>query len=315
MAAKVRGMLTKETDQNQEIFKWNVGPSIFRMLPRLGARLMTWDLGLSGNQSRSVIRWPENGSLSDPAHVRGGNPILFPFSARTFHKSKIGNWKSPDGEIRPMPMHGFARDANFDIVSANDQSIQLSMGPTPETRSIYPFEYLFQVSYKFEQLALEVEFTLENKGEEKIPWSAGHHFYFTLPWHSGFRRENYRIVFPGCKSVYHGADGSLVPTDFKGGEVSMDDPPLVDRIHFRLKENKVKFGLKTGEEDVTIIVSEAARPFPGGTVVTWSESNDSPYYCVEPWMGPPNSPEHKKGLHWVEPGETDRFKVRVTLEE
>ena len=89
----------------------------------------------------------------------------------------------------------------------------------------------------------------------------------------------------------------------------------MDRIHFRLKENRVKFGLKNGEEDVTILVSDAARPLPGATVVTWTKSAESPFYCVEPWMGPPNSPENKKGLHWVEPGETDRFLVKVTLEE
>jgi len=214
-----------------------------------------------------------------------------------------------------MPMHGFARDRHFDMLEENNESIKLKLIPTNEDREAYPFEYEFQVAYGFEMLALEVEFTLQNLDDQKIPWSAGHHFYFTLPWQSGFGRGHYRIIFPGCKGVYQAADGSLVPTDFKGGEVSMDDPTLVDRIHHRLKENKVRFGLKNGEEDVTVIVSDSVRPLPGATVVTWTQSNDSPFYCVEPWMGPPNSPEHKKGLHWVEPGETDRFKVRISLEE
>ena len=60
---------------------------------------------------------------------------------------------------------------------------------------------------------------------------------------------------------------------------------------------------------------ETFDPLPGATVVTWTEFDDSPFYCVEPWMGPPNSPEHKKGLHWVEPGETESFNVKVSLEE
>ena len=37
----------------------------------------------------------------------------------------------------------------------------------------------------------------------------------------------------------------------------------------------------------------------------------APFYCVEPWMGPPNAPEHKVGLHYVAPGETQRFSVQV----
>jgi galactose mutarotase-like enzyme len=285
------------------------------MLPGRGARLLSWDLRLSGNQTRSVIYWPEGADLSNPENIRGGNPILFPFSARTFHKGKQNVWKAPSGEILPMPKHGYARDAKFEVVAEENNAITLRLVPTKEDHKAYPFDYEFHVSYRFDMLAVEVEFTLANLGDEKIPWSAGHHFYFTLPWQPEFGRKHYRIIFPGCKGVYHAADGALVATDFKGGEVSMDDPTLVDRIHFRLKENKVKFGLKNGEEDVTVKVSDAARPLPGATIVSWTEFNDSPFYCVEPWMGPPNSPEHKKGLHWVDPGETESFKVRVTLEE
>jgi galactose mutarotase-like enzyme len=312
---QVWAMLSKETIEGQEIFNWKLGVSRFSMLPERGARLMKWDLSLSGNQTRSVIRWPEGADLANPASVRGGNPILFPFSARTFNKSKIHTWKSPSGAVLPMPMHGFARQGRFEVVAQDDNSIAMKLIPTEEDAHAYPFDYEFLVIYRFEMLAVEVELVLSNLGNEKIPWSAGHHFYFTLPWRDGFKREHYRIVLPGTKAVYQAADGSLVPSDFKGGEVSMDDPTLVDRIHFRLKENRVKFGLKNGEEDVTILVSDAARPLPGATVVTWTKSAESPFYCVEPWMGPPNSPEHKKGLHWVEPGETDRFLVKLTLEE
>ena len=308
-------MLTKETFQQSEIFNWSLGPSQFRMLPHQGARLLSWDLRLSGEQRRSVIHWPEEADLSNPAKVRGGNPILFPFAARTFNKGKIHFWKSPDGKIRPMPMHGFARNGHFDVLAKDDQSIRLALVPTIEDSEAFPFQYEFQVTYRFEMLSLEVELALVNRDEQKIPWSAGHHFYFTLPWQSGLGRNHYRILFPACKGSYQAADGSLVSSDFKGGESSMDDPALVDRIHHRLKENKVKFGLKNGEEDVTVSISDAVRPLPGTTVVTWTQTAESPFYCVEPWMGPPNSPEHKKGLHWVEPGETDRFKVRVTLEE
>jgi galactose mutarotase-like enzyme len=308
-------MLSKETFQGHEIFNWHCGPSKFRMLPHRGARLMSWDLRLSGNLNRSVIYWPENADLETLAKVRGGNPVLFPFSARTFHKGKIHFWKAPNREVLPMPMHGFAREGTFKVMAVDDQSVTMRLNPTEENRKAYPFDYEFLVNYRFEMLSLEVEFILTNLGDQKLPWSAGHHFYFALPWHDGFGRENYRIVLPGCKGAYQAADGSLVSTEFKGGEVSMDDSALIDRIHFRLKDSRIKFGLKNGEEDVTVRVSEAARPLPGATVVTWTESPDSPFYCVEPWMGPPNSPEHKKGLHWVEPGETDCFKVRVTLEE
>ncbi|MBH53512.1 MAG: aldose epimerase [Opitutaceae bacterium] len=311
----LRGMLRKETGLGQELFKWEIGPSEFRMLPRQGARLMSWDLRLSGNQKRSVIFWPEEADQENIAYVHGGNPILFPFSARTFHKGTIKTWKSPDGEIREMPIHGFARTSKFEVVSVDDSSISMALNSTSETKICYPFDFEFLVTYRFDMLALEVEFKVSNLGEAKLPWSAGHHFYFSLPWHKQLLRENYRILLPGCKSVYQAEDGSLAPAEFKGGEASMDDSTLVGRMHFRLKENKIRFGLKSGEEDIVVVVSDAAKPLPEKTVVTWTESGDSPFYCIEPWMGPPNSPEHKTGLHWIEPGESDNFKIRISLEE
>ena len=47
--------------------------------------------------------------------------------------------------------------------------------------------------------------------------------------------------------------------------------------------------------------------------VVWTEAPDSIFYCVEPWMGPPNSPEHKKGLHSVGGGDSATFGVEVAL--
>ena len=57
----------------------------------------------------------------------------------------------------------------------------------------------------------------------------------------------------------------------------------------------------------------AAVPPADATLVTWTGSDDAPYYCVEPWMGPPNAPEHQRGLHLVPPGGTETFAVSVAV--
>jgi galactose mutarotase-like enzyme len=48
-------------------------------------------------------------------------------------------------------------------------------------------------------------------------------------------------------------------------------------------------------------------------VVTWTQDENSPYYCIEPWMGPPNAPENKVGVHRVAPGQTQKFHVEIKL--
>ena len=54
-------------------------------------------------------------------------------------------------------------------------------------------------------------------------------------------------------------------------------------------------------------------PPADATFVTWTESDDSPFYCVEPWMGPANAAEHKTGLHLVPPGGSESFTVSVAV--
>ena len=64
---------------------------------------------------------------------------------------------------------------------------------------------------------------------------------------------------------------------------------------------------------MSLKINDGMRPSPWTALVAWTENDSSPFYCVEPWMGPPNSHDHGKGLHWVDPGESDVFSVTVSL--
>ena len=48
------------------------------------------------------------------------------------------------------------------------------------------------------------------------------------------------------------------------------------------------------------------------TFVTWTFNDEAPYFCVEPWMGPPNAAETKVGLLSVAPGQTQKFYTEVS---
>ena len=73
------------------------------------------------------------------------------------------------------------------------------------------------------------------------------------------------------------------------------------------------FGEKGRPGDVTVKVGTSPVPAPGTTVVTWTADAQAPFYCVEPWMGPANACEHKTGLHWVPPGQSQNFIVEIRL--
>ncbi|HSH09552.1 MAG TPA: hypothetical protein VK995_04145 [Oceanipulchritudo sp.] len=291
---------------------FKVGSSRFRIAPEHGFRLMQWTVStVQGN--REILHWPANTEDLSFANIRGGNPLLFPFSGRSFDRGVENAWRAPGGERLPMPRHGFARDGAFRICEQSDNHIAAELLPSEIARAAYPYDYTFRAACKFEELAFTITLTLENHGETAIPWSAGHHFYFNLPWHAGARRKDYRLNMEARKCAYHGPDGKLVMQKERETCHDLSDTALLDRIHWQLRHNRVSFGPKGGEEDVHLIIGSDPVPPKGYALVTWSESTDAPYYCIEPWMGPPNAAEHGKGLHWVGAGESGTFTIEVSL--
>jgi galactose mutarotase-like enzyme len=299
--------------EDQTLTRWRVGNSTFLALPERGARLMNWNITLGDGSVRDVLYWPEKADFADIAKVRGGNPILFPFNGRSFDRGEIFFWRAADGVRRPMPMHGIARQGEFKVTQLDARGFVAQFVPGEEARACYPYEYEFTVTYRFEPVGLSCEFALTNLGREPLPWSAGHHFYFTLPWTEGTNRNDYFIRVPGTKRLRHDPTGALVAGPQLQPEESLANPAMVDTLHLGLRSNEVVFGEKSGLGNVHVRLGTEKVPNPDATFVTWTLADESPFYCVEPWMGPPNAPENKIGLHHVAPGETQKFAVSVSV--
>ncbi len=291
--------------------RWQVGNSTFLALPEQGARLMNWHLNLGDGSVRDIIYWPEDADFNAFHKVRGGNPILFPFNARTYDAGELGYWRDPAGERRIMPMHGFARDGEFKVTRLDTRGFTAVLVPSDQAQQAYPFKYEFSVAYRFSELGLACELTLRNLDTQPIPWSAGHHFYFTLPWTEGLKRGDYAIRIPATRTHRQDPTGKLIPGPVLKPEERLDNPELVDAFHLGLKSNTVTFGPSGRSGHVSIRHGTAAVPPAEATFVTWTMAPESPFYCVEPWMGPPNAPETKIGLHWVRPGQAQSFVVEI----
>lgn len=297
------------------LHRWDCGPSTFLARPESGARLMNWNLRMSDGSIRDIIHWPEDADFNNFAKVRGGNPILFPFAARSFHRGEIGYWPDPHGNVRPMPMHGFAREGLFQLLAADQSGFTAELQPSAANREVYPYDYRFTVRYVFAQTAFKVYLKLENLGDHPIVWSAGHHFYFTLPWHGEQRRGDYHFKMPAKQCFTQSADGSLQAVEPNWEQnCSFGDSGICDRIFTDLNADTASFGPTASAEaiDIRLLPNSETRS-NWNTFVIWTETDDSPFYCVEPWMGPPNSAEHGKGLHAVNPGESATFGVEVAL--
>ncbi len=276
---------------------------------------MNWNVRLGDGSIRDVIYWPELKSMDEFAKVRGGNPILFPFPGRTFDQGAIYSWKAADGLRRPMPIHGIARQSTFRITRLDKRGFAALLVPGDEAKASYPYDYEFEVTYRFEPLGLACEFTLRNLDKHPIPWSAGHHFYFTLPWSEGSARSDYLIRIPAGKTYTQDMEktGQLLPGPVLKLDEPLNNPALINVFHSALKSNTIVFGEKGRPGDIHVKIGSAKVPPADTTVVTWTADDQAPFYCVEPWMGPANSIEHKHGLYWVPPGHTQSFTVEIAL--
>ena len=298
--------------QGMEIRRWDVGPSTFLAAPERGARLMNWHLNMGDGSVRDVIHWPENADVTNFAKVRGGNPVLFPFAGRSIRAGDLDKWLAPGGEVLPMPQHGFARKSGFKISSIDDHGFAADLVPDDNSKSSYPFDYKFSVVYRFAELSLQVSLILENEMRSAIPWSSGHHFYFQLPWRQSLVRSDHHLRLSARKVFQYRQGGLLEKVESPSETTPFDNEGLVNRIHYELQEPRVVFGLANDEEQISI--AEIGGPEAGSrlTFVTWTEAEDSPFYCVEPWMAPPNAPE-TKAVRYVPPGGRDEFTVEIKL--
>ena len=158
-----------------------------------------------------------------------------------------------------------------------------------------------------------MELQLTNRGKVPLPWSGGHHFYFTLPWSTGRARGDYLLETSATKYQRRDDKGALIDGPRVNARESFAQNNLVDLIHTGLKRDVFAVTeTPTGNRLLfrSGISQGSAKDL---AVVTWTPDDQAPFYCIEPWMGPPNAAETKVGLHFVAPGQMQKFNVEIRL--
>ena len=294
-----------------DIRRWDVGPSTFLVLPEKGARLLNWHVNMGDGSVRDVIFWPEEADNQNLASVHGGIPILFPFCGTCSHQGEKRKWRAQDGNVYQMPQHGFAQNASFRVRSMDQAGFEVEMVHEEAWKNFYPYDFTFTVIYHFLELSLQISLVLENEGRDPIPWSAGLHPYFQVPWRKDLDLKNHLLNIASKKSYQYQPDGNLVDNSKSDYPIPLNDENLINRIHYQLESSDAEISLLNGEE--TIRINEASWSGKGSRLsyVSWTKPG-APYFCLEPWMSPPNAPENKT-VQYVSPGAREEFTIEVEL--
>ena len=281
------------------------GAATAELAPTAGGRLMRWSLG-----GRPVLHWPTDAEWSSPARIRGGNPLLFPLIARTFLDGKIGFWRGPDGVVRPAPMHGLVRAAEFETIVCEAERVVMRTEWDEVMAEAWPYPFVFTVEYALEGEALDVAFTVENTGAETMPFSVGNHFYFEVP---AAERGDWVLEGKFASFARQDAAGKIVPVASPPGEGVLSDPEMVDLFHIGPPTAGPVLRHRDDGRAVAFDLSrEAAGANPWYAVTTWTESPSSDFYCVEPWTALPDAVHNGLGLRWLKSGERETLRLRLT---
>ncbi|CAN0619866.1 aldose 1-epimerase [Burkholderia multivorans] len=295
--------------QQHEIHELHAGPSLIRIAPQFGARLLSWHV-----DGEPVIFWPDAADWSNLARVRGGNPLLFPFLGRHRVDGELGRWRDASGVIRDLPMHGFARNLPFAAQpSVDGTALTMTLGSSDALHAGYPFAFRFEVTYRLADAhTLEVALTTSNSGDTPLPYYAGHHFYFALP-HA--ERGQTTLALPPTHRRQQLADGSIGAAEPGDLRYALDDARIVDRFHCLdgTPTTPVRI-VMPGRRRTIDIALDVPGSIPWYAVTTWTETPASDFYCVEPWLGLPDAIHNGLGLRWLAPGatETAALRLRVT---
>jgi galactose mutarotase-like enzyme len=297
------------TFQGHDVIELTHGDAFLRVAPQIGGRLLTWTVG-----GHEVIRWPDAPDWTHPAKIRGGNPLLFPFLGRHRVDGKVGAWRDEDGTVYALPVHGFARDSVFSAeVDATAAKVSMTLTDSDATRAVYPFAFRFSAVFQLvDSDTLEISLITENRGDRALPYYAGHHFYFVLP--HALRSET-TLDLPPSERRDQQPDGALSAPIPGEPQYRLDDPRIQDRFHVidAVPAAQRTATLHTPSLNRTVEFDLRTSPTPWYSITTWTEADDSDFYCVEPWLGLPDAIHNGAGLRWVAPGQSETATLRLKV--
>ena len=126
----------------------------------------------------------------DPNYWAGQAPIMFPICGRFFE----GKYTYLGKEYQ-MGSHGIARHSEFSLKSQGEAFLTLSLVGNETTKESYPFDFIFDVTFKLIGTKLRIEYRITNTDNKDLIFGLGAHPAFNVPLESGLSFEDYKLEF------------------------------------------------------------------------------------------------------------------------
>jgi aldose 1-epimerase len=155
-----------------------------RIAPQLGFNCLSWEVETPTGWRE--LLWTAPDIDVNPVATRSGIPILFPFPNRI--RDGRFTWEGkqyqlPINSQGKHAIHGFVcyRPWNITKVTSNSVTATFDSRAFPELVRLWPSHFFCTSTYSFQSGGiLTFEFTVQNIGEEPLPYGLGFHPYFRI---------------------------------------------------------------------------------------------------------------------------------------
>lgn len=206
-------------------------------------------------------------------------PLLFPFVCNTKSKKYTVN-----GKEYALSNHGFARDTKFSAAEENDGSVTLKISSNDETKTKYPFDFEFAVTYALSGNKLSVTMNVKNTGNEDMPFFVGGHPGFLCPFEADKDStfEDYDVVYEKNETVTQDDFGVTVLDN--ANKVAVTRELFKNDVFMKDKPNSSKISLVSRKSSRAVTVSYDNS----GCIAVWSPYDERGHFvCLEPWASAP----------------------------
>lgn len=266
------------------------------IVPERGGMVTEWTI------NDQPILYFDAERFTDPAKsVRGGIPILFPICGNlpdnTYQlKGELA------GQSYELAQHGFARNMPWTVrdrgVKANGAVLTLALESTPDTLSVYPFEFELVFTYRLQGDRLHIEQSYTNKSQQSMPFSTGLHPYFHLADASTSTKSQLQLEIPAA----HYTDQISQREHDYSGSLNWDAPEL-DLAFRPISAQQATATDPQRQVKISVDYDSAYT-----TLVFWTVAEKN-YYCLEPWSAPRNALNTGTDLLRLESGKTRSVQV------
>ena len=252
----------------------------------------------------------------DSAYWEDRSPIMFPFCGRVQNDTY-----TYEGKEYNMGCHGFAQAELFSARRISEEEITFTLCSSRDTRKNFPFDFIFEVTYRLEGTRLSLSMRVENTGNERMPFMVGAHPGFFVPLDKG-EFEDWFLEFGNpCKPLQMEISpdgfrtGRSEPYALEGDRILRLTHSLFDIDGIFLEGADRSVTLRSEKSERSVNLSFPEMPYIG----FWHCAGEAPYLCIEPWSGMPavegasEDLATKTDLAWLEPNTEKKTAIEITF--